>query len=100
MKKRMLALTLVSSMVLAASMPMLAGAEEAGSLTGNGDIDLTVFVYAQEHEKVIYQQLISDFVAEHADEIGEVSFEVTTSDEYNTKMIGYMTAATFRISSM
>ena len=62
------------------------------SFTGNGDKTLNVFLYMQEHEKDIYKKLVSEFVDEHKDEIKEVVFEVTTQDEYNTKMIANMTA--------
>ena len=62
------------------------------SLTGNGDKTLHVFLYMQEHEKKIYEDLVKQFVDEHKDEIKEVVFEVTTQDEYNQKMIANMTA--------
>ena len=62
------------------------------SFTGNGDKTLNVFLYMQEHEKDIYKDLVAEFVEEHKDEIKEVVFEVTTQDEYNTKMIANMTA--------
>ncbi len=95
MKKRWLSIMMAA--VMAAAIPAGAVmAEEdstaASSLTGNGDAKLTVFVYAQEHEKVIYEDLIKEYVSEHEDEISEVVFEVTTSDEYGTKMIANMTA--------
>lgn len=62
------------------------------SFTGNGDKTLNVFLYMQEHEKEIYKDLVAEFVDEHKDEIKEVVFEITTQDEYNTKMIANMTA--------
>ncbi len=62
------------------------------SLTGNGDATLNVFLYMQDHEKAIYKKVLEDFVSAHSDEIKEVVFEVTTQDEYNTKMTANMTA--------
>ncbi len=62
------------------------------SLTGEGDESIHVFLYMQEHEKAIYQELIDDFVEEHKDQVKEIVFEVTTQDEYNQKMIANMTA--------
>ncbi len=69
-------------------------AEESTSetVTGEGTESIHVFLYMQEHEKAIYQQLIDDFVEEHKDQVKEVVFEVTTQDEYNQKMIANMTA--------
>ena len=64
----------------------------ADSMKGNGDKTINVFLYMQEHEKEIYKGLVEEFVEEHKDEIKEVVFEVTTQDEYNTKMIANMTA--------
>lgn len=62
------------------------------ALKGNGDKTINVFLYMQEHEKEIYKGLVEEFVEEHKDEIKEVVFEITTQDEYNTKMIANMTA--------
>ncbi len=64
----------------------------ADSMKGNGDKTINVFLYMQEHEKEIYKGLVEEFVEEHKDEIKEVVFEITTQDEYNTKMIANMTA--------
>ena len=64
----------------------------ATSLKGNGDKNIHVFLYMQEHEKKIYEELVKQFVEEHKDEVGEVVFEITTQDEYNQKMIANMTA--------
>ncbi|MCR5293844.1 MAG: sugar ABC transporter substrate-binding protein [Lachnospiraceae bacterium] len=63
------------------------------AMKGNGDKTLNVFLYMQEHEKEIYKGLVEEFVEEHKDEIKEVVFEITTQDEYNTKMIANMTAS-------
>ena len=90
--KKVLALAVVASMLSATAAGSVLAEENAASMKGNGDAKLTVFVYAQEYEKAIYEQLIEEYVQEHADEIGEVVFEVTTSDEYGTKMIANMTA--------
>ncbi|MCR5735050.1 MAG: sugar ABC transporter substrate-binding protein [Lachnospiraceae bacterium] len=114
MKKKLLALLLTTCMTagLLSACSGIQTVEEAGELeetqvtdtadttdstssdtmTGEGDQTIRVFLYMQEHEKEIYQQLIDDFVKEHSDEVKEVVFEVTTQDEYNQKMIANMTA--------
>lgn len=53
------------------------------------DTDITVFIYAQEHEKVVYQSLIDRFVEKTG---ANVTLEVTTSDEYAAKLLAYKTA--------
>ena len=70
--------------------------EDAGGTSnvfeGSGDAEMTVFLYMQEHEKKIYADLIKSFVEEHDSEIKSVTFEVTTQEEYGTKMTANMTA--------
>jgi multiple sugar transport system substrate-binding protein len=46
--------------------------------------DLKVFIFAQDHEKAVYQSLIDRFTESTG---AKVTFEVTTSDEYNQKML-------------
>ncbi|MCQ2982379.1 MAG: sugar ABC transporter substrate-binding protein [Treponemataceae bacterium] len=53
---------------------------------------IKVLLYMQEHEKKIYEKIVADFAEEHKDEIAGIEFEITTQDEYNTKMIAAMTA--------
>ncbi|MBO5335809.1 MAG: sugar ABC transporter substrate-binding protein [Lachnospiraceae bacterium] len=53
------------------------------------DADLTVFIYAQEHEKTVYQSLIDKFTETTG---AKVTFEVTTSDEYGQKILAYKAA--------
>jgi len=51
--------------------------------------DLTVFIFAQEHEKAVYQSLIDKFCETTG---ANVTFEVTTSDEYGQKILAYKAA--------
>lgn len=53
------------------------------------DADLTVFIFAQEHEKTVYQSLIDKFQETTG---AKVTFEVTTSDEYAQKLLAYKAA--------
>lgn len=69
-----------------------ASGSSTAELTGEGDKEIDILIYAQEHEKVVYQQLIDEFTQAHKDEIKTVNFEVTTQDEYGTKMTAAMTA--------
>lgn len=69
-------------------------------MKGTGDNEINILIYAQDHEKAVYQELIDKFTKEHADEISTVNFEVTTQDEYATKMTAAMTAGNFRTFSM
>ncbi len=53
------------------------------------DADITVFIYAQDHEKAVYQSLIDKFMESTG---AKVTFEVTTSDEYGQKILAYKAA--------
>lgn len=53
------------------------------------DADLTVFIYAQDHEKAVYQSLIDKFSETTG---AKVTFEVTTADEYGQKILAYKAA--------
>lgn len=53
------------------------------------DADLTVFIYAQDHEKAVYQSLIDKFKENTK---ANVTFEVTTGDEYGQKILAYKAA--------
>lgn len=108
MKRKLLSVTLCTMML----MGMIAGcgvqksenenSETANStesdgnfvseLKGEGDEEIDILIYAQEHEKAVYQDLIDQFTQAHKDEISKVNFEVTTQDEYQTKMTAAMTA--------
>jgi len=72
------------------------GAAMAFSMMGCGGVaskkQINVLLYMQEHEKKIYEKIVADFAEEHKDEIAGINFEITTQDEYNTKMIAAMTA--------
>lgn len=52
--------------------------------------DLTVFIYAQDHEKAVYQSLIDKFMETTG---ANVTFEVTTADEYGQKILAYKAAS-------
>lgn len=54
-----------------------------------GDADITVFIYAQDHEKAVYQSLIDKFMESTG---AKVTFEVTTADEYGQKILAYKAA--------
>lgn len=69
-----------------------ASSESKTEMVGTGNKEIDVLIYAQEHEKVVYQDLIAKFTEEHSDEISKVNFEVTTQDEYGAKMTAAMIA--------
>ena len=80
-----------SSEVVGASIEVKEEALNDVAVDGDfSDADLTVFIFAQEHEKTVYQSLIDKFMETTG---AKVTFEVTTSDEYAQK-IGYQLKGT------
>ena len=78
-----------------------AGCNKAGAPNqGNGSeqkapgekAKLTILVYLQPKEKEIYQKLIDKFKAANKDKVGSVDFQVTTQDQYATKMTAAFTS--------
>ena len=67
-------------------------ASTSTNLKGKGKDELHILIYAQEHEKAAYEEQIKKFTEAHKDQIKNVNFEVTTQDEYNTKMTAAITA--------
>ncbi|MBO5089275.1 MAG: sugar ABC transporter substrate-binding protein [Lachnospiraceae bacterium] len=106
-KKKLLALGLAAVMAMSVftGCGNVQTAEEAGEapvaestessqveMEGEGDKEIDVLLYMQEHEKAIYEKVIADFTEAHKDEIKKINFEITTQDEYATKMTAAMTA--------
>ena len=67
-------------------------ASTSTNLKGEGKDELHILIYAQEHEKAAYEEQIKKFTEAHKDQIKNVNFEVTTQDEYNTKMTAAIAA--------
>ena len=84
--KKIVGLSLIACLAL--SMVFMA----TGCSSKSSAKKIKVLLYMQEHEKKIYEKIVADFAEEHKDEIAGIDFEITTQEEYNTKMIAAMTA--------
>lgn len=106
-KSKLLAMGLATTMVVSAFTGCSTVTEEKSSsgaatseketttnteMEGEGDKEINVLLYMQEHEKAVYEKVVQEFTEEHKDEIKNVNFEITTQDEYGTKMTAAMTA--------
>lgn len=79
-----------SSEQVGASIEVKSEALDSVNVEGDySDAELTVFIFAQEHEKTVYQSLIDKFQESTG---AKVNFEVTTSDEYGQKLLAYKAA--------
>lgn len=91
--KRKKAIAFVSAAVMAAS-TILAGCSAGGnaSETEDGKKNLSVFIFANDHESTVYKEMIKQFEEDHKDTIGNVDIQITTQEEYSKTLTGMMTA--------
>lgn len=92
MKKVTRVTSLLLSAALVAGSMAGCGSSSSGAKTADGKANLNILVYMQDHEKKVYTKLINEFKKTHASEVGNINFQVTTQDEYNTKMTAAMTS--------
>ena len=72
---------------------ILAGCGTSGSSeSANGKKDLSVFIFANDHESKIYKDMAKKFQEAHKDTINKVDVQITTQDEYSKTLTGMMTA--------
>lgn len=79
---------------MAASLLTACGNDKKAKRTADGKANLTVMVYAQEHEQAVYQEMIDAFKEANKDTVNDVDFQVTTADEYGTKIAAAISSNT------
>ena len=65
------------------------------SETADGKKNLSVFIFANDHESKVYKDMIKKFEEDHKDTIGKVDIQITTQEEYSKTLTGMMTAGGF-----
>lgn len=71
----------------------LAGCGKSDSSeTADGKKNLSVFIFANDHESKVYKDMIKKFEEDHKDTIGKVDIQITTQEEYSKTLTGMMTA--------
>lgn len=84
----MMAITaLASTMVLGGC-----GGSGKGSRTKDGKANLSVFIYANDHESEVYKDMAKRFQKKNADKVADVDLQISTKDDYDTTLTGMMTA--------
>lgn len=68
------------------------GKSSASGTTADGKANLSVFIYANDHESEVYKKMFSEYQKEHEDTIANIDVQITTQDEYDTTLTGMMTA--------
>lgn len=67
---------------------------ESSETAGNSSEgkNLSVFIFANDHESAVYKDMIAKFQEEHKDTIANIDIQITTQDEYSKTLTGMMTA--------
>ena len=86
---------LISVGVVAATLAttILAGCGNSDSSESeDGRKNLSVFIFANDHESEVYKDMIAKFEEDHKDTIANVDIQITTQEEYSKTLTGMMTA--------
>lgn len=89
--KKVIALGLVTVMAAATVLTGCGGSKKS-SEDADGKKNLSVFIFANDHESVVYKEMIEKFKEDHKDTIANVDIQITTQDEYSKTLTGMMTA--------
>ncbi len=85
-----------ASAIILATALALGGLTGCGSksdgTTADGKKNLSVFIFANDHESPIYKRMIENWKADHAETIGNIDVQITTQEEYSKTLTGMMTA--------
>lgn len=86
------AVALASAVVMTATTLLTGCGSDDASETKDGKKNLSVFIFANDHESVVYKDMIKQFEEDHKDTIGKVDIQITTQEEYSKTLTGMMTA--------
>jgi len=78
--------------VMATSLLAGCGGSKDSSETADGKKNLSIFIFANDHESTVYKSMIDQYKKDHADTIGNIDVQITTQDEYSKTLTGMMTA--------
>lgn len=83
---------IILATVLAAGTILTGCGGKDDSTTSDGKKNLSVFIFANDHESPIYKGMIEQWQKDHEDTIGNVDVQITTQEEYSKTLTGMMTA--------
>ena len=78
--------------IMATSLLAGCGGSKDSSETADGKKNLSIFIFANDHESTVYKSMIDQYKKDHADTIGNIDVQITTQDEYSKTLTGMMTA--------
>ena len=69
--------------IMATSLLAGCGGSKDSSETADGKKNLSIFIFANDHESTVYKSMIDQYKKDHADTIGNIDVQITTQDEYS-----------------
>lgn len=66
--------------VMATSLLAGCGGSKDSSETADGKKNLSIFIFANDHESTVYKSMIDQYKKDHADTIGNIDVQITTQD--------------------
>ena len=88
--KKLGALALTTTLVFGSVLTGCGGKDKG--TTADGKKNLSVFIFANDHESPIYKGMIEKYKEAHSDTIGNIDVQITTQEEYSKTLTGMMTA--------
>lgn len=88
--KRVIAAGLTGAMLAGIALTGCGGGDS--SVAEDGRKNLSVFIFANDHESAIYKDMIAQFQEDHSDTIANIDIQITTQEEYSKTLTGMMTA--------
>lgn len=87
-----IALALTAAVMTTTLLTGCSGGGDSKEATADGKKNLSVFIFANDHESTVYKQMIEDYKESHSDTIENIEIQITTQEEYSKTLTGMMTA--------
>lgn len=87
-----IALALTAAVMTTTLLTGCSGGGDSKGETADGKKNLSVFIFANDHESAVYKQMIEDYKTSHSDTIENIEIQITTQEEYSKTLTGMMTA--------
>lgn len=89
--KRVIAIALTAALT-AGTLLAGCGSGKNAAKTKDGKANLSVFIFANDHESSVYKNMIEKYKEDNADTVANVDIQITTQEEYSKTLTGMMTA--------
>lgn len=88
--KKVISIGLVT--IMSVSLLAGCGGKKKTSQAEDGRKNLSIFIFANDHESAVYKKMIDQYKKDHSDTIADIDVQITTQEEYSKTLTGMMTA--------